>query len=619
MVAPEADRVLARRIALAGGLWVAFVGLSHLIEGRLYPERRVALLVSFAGGIGALAFALWGVRRVGRPRLTAILLVGALQLDLGLLNAVVDGDAHLLVIALICQIGLAPVIMMWDGWAQVAASAAGMLGYWIALLGGAHTDSMSYDLVALAAVGAGSVAGAKTLNDARSRLLAQAEKISLERDRARAASRALERRNEFLAAIQEMIAYAANPQPLATVLERILGSLLGVLERKAGAIHIRSATGDALELGAWRGLAASLPRELERIDDRRSILWEAIELGAPVACDGNGAGLAAPGAANLRDAMVVPILASRGGLGAITVWGRAERAFSDEDVQLLALMANQLGVMLEHARLTDENRQKLEILERQGSALARASQAKTDFLNTISHEMRTPVHILLSYIDILLEETRSDGEKDLSPGLEIFEILPRMRRRALELSDLVNGTLDLSRLESGRLPVARERFDLGALIEEVCDAACDLLRGSAVEIRSELRVAGPVESDRVKLRDVLRNLMTNAIKFTRRGSVTIAASNDGPDLILSVRDTGTGIPEDELDSIFEAFHQVGAEPIQGTSGFGLGLHLVKRFVGLLGGSVDVASTLGRGSEFSVRIPGAVVREPERAGAAPAHT
>jgi signal transduction histidine kinase len=604
--------VLGVRVALAGGLWIAFVGLSHLIEGSLYPERRTALAISLLGGIGSLGLAFWVIRRSGRARLAAVLLIAALQLDLGLLNAVVGGDAHSLVIAIICQIGLAPVIMMWDGWAQLAASAAGVLGYLTAVVGGARTDSMPYDVVALAAVSVGSVAGAKVLNDARARLFAQAKKISLERDRAQAASRALERRNEFLAAIQEMIGYTANPQPLATLLNRVLGSLLAVLERSAGAIHLRSADGAVLELCAVRGFTEPLPRELERIDDPRSIVWHAIEQGAPVARDGHAADLLPLGAAQFRDPIVVPIVASRGGLGTITVLGRAERGFTDEDVQLLAMMANQLGVVLEHARLTEENRQKLEILERQGNALARASQAKTDFLNTISHEMRTPVHILLSYIDILLEEMRRDGEPVAALDLDIFEILPRMRRRALELSDLVNATLDLSRLESGRLPVAHERFELGALIEEVRDSACDLLRGGAVEIRTDLRVTGAVESDRVKLRDVLRNLVTNAIKFTRSGSVTIAAASDGPDLVVSVRDTGTGIPEDQLDSIFEAFHQVGTEPVQGTSGFGLGLHLVKRFVRLLGGSVDVASTVGKGSEFSVRLPGVVTPEPGHA-------
>src|SRR5262249_55095783 len=152
----------------------------------------------------------------------AVLLTAALQFDLGLINAYFDGDAHVLTIAFICQIGLSPVVLLWDERAQLATSVSGALAFLVAVVGGARTPSPAYDAIARAAASVGSIAGALTLANYRARLLAEQASLADERDRAHAASRALTRRSDFLSAIQELIAYAADPPPLVHVLDRVL-------------------------------------------------------------------------------------------------------------------------------------------------------------------------------------------------------------------------------------------------------------------------------------------------------------------------------------------------------------------------------------------------------------
>ncbi|MBI3301574.1 MAG: HAMP domain-containing histidine kinase [Deltaproteobacteria bacterium] len=227
-----------------------------------------------------------------------------------------------------------------------------------------------------------------------------------------------------------------------------------------------------------------------------------------------------------------------------------------------------------------------------------ANRLKSDFLSTVSHELRTPLHIIMGYNDLLPDE----GFGSLTE--EQTDILRRVERSARALSELINATLDIGRLETGRLPVEIKQVDLAALIEQIQDETQNLQEEKA-GLAFFWRVAPalpPLYTDPVKFKVVLKNLVGNAVKFTEVGSVTVDVSTRDGGVEVSVADTGIGLAPEALPIIFEPFRQVENPLTRSHGGVGLGLYIVRRILEVLGGTITVESTLGQGSTFRVWLP-----------------
>ena len=238
-------------------------------------------------------------------------------------------------------------------------------------------------------------------------------------------------------------------------------------------------------------------------------------------------------------------------------------------------------------------------LEEKVLELERANHLKSEFLATISHELRTPLNVIIGYAEMLAE---SEGGS-LSPDQQ--EMLGAIQRYSRLQLDLITDILDFSRLSSGRISFHVERFELEPLLTEI--RALYAARLASTRVQLDVVVAAdlpPLESDRIKLQEIVRNLVDNAIKFTEEGvvSVTGQAGETSGWLRIEVADTGAGMPPEDLEYIFDAFHQVGASSTRGTSGVGLGLSIVKQLVEALGGRVSVTSRVGQGSTFTIDIP-----------------
>ncbi len=229
-----------------------------------------------------------------------------------------------------------------------------------------------------------------------------------------------------------------------------------------------------------------------------------------------------------------------------------------------------------------------------------ASTAKSMFLANMSHELRTPLNAVIGIADLL---QLASAEPITSRQREYLEGITESGRHLLAL---VNDVLDLAKIEAGKNDLSLEALDVRAAIEDALPALVPLAHHRGVSIAlSALSGAHPVRADRLRLRQVLYNLITNALKFTDRGgSVTITARNSDGCVAIAVADTGIGIAEADLPRLFQAFEQVVQPSGDRPPGTGLGLAITKRLVGMHDGTLEVASQIGVGTTFTVRIPAA---------------
>jgi len=280
------------------------------------------------------------------------------------------------------------------------------------------------------------------------------------------------------------------------------------------------------------------------------------------------------------------------------------RDFTAEDVQSLRDFS--VAVALGYARyldfrrlevqnraLSDANRE----LEEANREIREATERKSRFLASMSHELRTPMNAIKGFTSLVLRR--------------IGDTIPERHRKNLatvmQASDhllaLINDLLDLSKIEAGRMDVNIERFEVKSLVTGCC-AEVEPLVMAKPDVRLAYDVpddVGVANTDQGRLRQMLMNLLSNAIKFTDKGEVAVRASVADGQLVVSVSDTGTGIPADALGTVFEEFRQVkGTDPQH--KGTGLGLPITKGFAELLGGSISAQSEAGKGSTFTVRVP-----------------
>ncbi len=247
------------------------------------------------------------------------------------------------------------------------------------------------------------------------------------------------------------------------------------------------------------------------------------------------------------------------------------------------------------AELAEQN----ELLRRQHIALEQASALKSQFLANMSHEFRTPLNAILGYTHMLLNNVTGQVTDPQRKSLS------RIDSNARHLLALINDILDITRIEAGRMPLHATTFGLGELFDEVQSELEPIIKRSNLVVTTKVRGAVPsVRSDRQKVKQIVLNLLSNALKFTPAGSVTMTASCDAGarQVAIAVKDTGVGIPEEDQIKVFEDFRQLDSSPARGYGGTGLGLSICRRLAQILGGTIELESTPGRGSTFTLRLP-----------------
>jgi signal transduction histidine kinase len=250
-------------------------------------------------------------------------------------------------------------------------------------------------------------------------------------------------------------------------------------------------------------------------------------------------------------------------------------------------------------RATEELVHQNELLRRQAIELEQASQLKSQFLANMSHEFRTPLNAILGYTSMLLEGM--NGEL----GAAQRRSLSRVDSNAKHLLAIINDILDISRIEAGRMPLHLSEFSLSDLITEIlAELEPVILARPTVRVVTSISNLRKMRADRAKVKQIILNLVTNALKFTHKGEVTVLASQSrrGRTVSISVVDTGIGIAVKDHARVFEDFRQVDDSPTREYGGTGLGLSICRRLASMLGGKIALKSKLGAGSTFILTIP-----------------
>jgi two-component system, NtrC family, sensor kinase len=295
-----------------------------------------------------------------------------------------------------------------------------------------------------------------------------------------------------------------------------------------------------------------------------------------------------------RTLLGVPMLREGVPIGVLTLSRSEVRPFTDKQIELVSTFADQAAIAIENVRLFDEIQDK-------SRQLAEASERKSQFLASMSHELRTPLNAIIGLTEMMVTNaTRFGTEKALEP-------LRRVNAAGTHLLSLINEVLDLSKIEAGKLELNSEPIDLTRLIDEVIGTAGQLAEKNKNRLIVEAQQSvGALTADPMRLKQILLNLLSNACKFTKEGEVALRVRKvaDGRDWVeLAVADTGIGLTAEQQAKLFQEFTQADSLTARRYGGTGLGLALSRKLARMMGGDVTVASEPGKGSVFTVRLPG----------------
>ena len=350
--------------------------------------------------------------------------------------------------------------------------------------------------------------------------------------------------------------------------------------------------------GVPRGIETLSPDTVElAVQDRQGCLWPVAEVvnsaQSQVVAVGSVEGLPLGVAQQrLSEAVVLPITSrAEGGMVGVLVAGvNPARKLDSEYRTFYELAAGQIATSILNARAAEEERRRLE-------ALAEIDRAKTAFFSNVSHEFRTPLTLMLGPVEDLLSRSHTD----LSPAAK--NQLELVNRNGARLLRLVNTLLDFSRLEAGRLQAMFEPTNLSHFTLELASVFRSATERAGLKLELDCPpLAEPVFVDRSMWEKIVLNLISNAFKFTFEGIIAVSLIDDGERVELRVRDTGVGIPAEELPRLFDRFHRIENSRSRTHEGSGIGLALVQELAKLHGGFVRVESVLGQGSTFSVSLP-----------------
>ncbi len=328
---------------------------------------------------------------------------------------------------------------------------------------------------------------------------------------------------------------------------------------------------------------------------------QVIETQRPISTTADDLQLQDHASENFREAGIaanatIPIAGPEGVIGTVSLSrNRPNAQFSQDELDLMATLANQAAVAIQNARLYEEQRATAE-------QLRELDQLKSQFLANMSHELRTPLNSIIGFSRVIMKgidgPVTDQQQQDLSAIYSAGQ----------HLLNMINDILDISKIEAGKMELAFEDVELPQIFESVMSTARGLVKDKPVKLVANIAEDLPlVHADPTRIRQILLNLLSNAAKFTDEGTITLSAilrtaESGRPEIYISVTDTGVGISPDDQHDLFEPFTQVDGSPTRKTGGTGLGLSISRLLVDLHNGEINMTSHPGRGSTFYFTLP-----------------
>ena len=387
----------------------------------------------------------------------------------------------------------------------------------------------------------------------------------------------------------------------ATVLDSdyLLQSVVDLAKDSFGLYHAHvyliSEKGDYLELVAGSGSAG----QLMTLEGHRILITED-SLTARAARNREGVMendvrktvdfLPNPMLPDTKAEIAVPMIVGDKIIGVLDLQADSVGAFSEDDLRIYRILASQVAVAHENAK---QYTAQVETAKK----LREVDIVKSEFLASMSHELRTPLNSIIGFADVMLEGL--DGE--LNERME--EDVGLIRQSGAHLRELIGDILDMSKIEAGKMDLRYELIDISRMVQDIMKTANPLAQEKSLELLLDLDDSiAEIPADRTRLRQILWNIMGNAIKFTEKGSVTLRIAAKADHLLVSIKDSGIGIEESHISLVFEQFRQVDGSLERKAGGAGLGMPISKRLVELHGGDIWVESVLGQGSTFFFTLP-----------------
>lgn len=570
--------LMANRIGVGAPLFLFIVAILSMMEWWFRPERLNAVVAAYGAYLAVSAVQVWIVGR--HPLLSirvTVVVVNWLILVLCVYGGAVAASTQVIVMSVVLVLVSVAALYPWGARGQLCASITTVVGYPLALgLGASPSLPLPYDILGLATAVAVGVLGASLLDRQR---FATYEQVVQRQEQERISS-------GLLRTGQALNDVLSNPQLLVHALVEQTRAAVGsdwafVCQRDAEASAFRVSGMSrvpamvAEEIGAlilspeaapllYSRLQREGTLELSDHEDELPILvgvmrrWDLTAMLLQTICRGD---------------QVVGVLGC--------CFDRAHPPLTIWERRMIAGIGNQASVALENARLMEETR--------------RADRVKSEFVATMSHELRTPLSVVIGYTGLLREE-------NFDPTIgEQRDMIERIYEHSSELLVLIDGLLDLNRLELGRTPLSITRIASGELLETLRRHIPALWIKDGVALGWRVIDEVILYSDRAKIETILRNLIHNALKHTDSGGVevTVRRAPESEWVELSVADSGPGIPPADQAVIFEMFRQ-GSSTRGG--GVGLGLYIVKRLADLLGGDVRLQPSAAGGAEFILTLP-----------------